>query len=104
MSSDSVGGTGAANSNQPRGGPKRHGENDAVQKNEILGQNSKAEAEEEEEAEGNRGVSSWNIMDVKAADLDWQVEGFQLYQLPAAATGYLLAYNLQTLPLQMQEI
>lgn len=84
MSSDSVGGTGAANSNQPRGGPKRHGEKDAVQKNEILGRNSKAEEEG-----GNRGVSSWNIMDVKAADLDWQMEVFQLYQLPAAATGYL---------------
>lgn len=26
MSSDSVGGTGAANSKQPRGGPQRHGE------------------------------------------------------------------------------
>lgn len=92
MSSDSVGGT-AANSNQPRGGPKRHGEKAAVQKNEILGKNSKAEEEG-----GNRGVSLWNIMDVQAAGRDWQMEGLQLYQLPAAATGYLFAYDLKTLP------
>lgn len=32
-------------------------------------------------------------MDVKAADLDWQMEGFQLNKLPAVATGYLFAYN-----------
>lgn len=34
MSSDSVGGTGAANSNQPRGGPQRHGERETQRKGE----------------------------------------------------------------------
>lgn len=34
MSSDSVGGTGAANSNQPRGGPQRHGESETERKGE----------------------------------------------------------------------
>lgn len=48
------------------------GVEDAVQKNEILGQHSKAEEEGV-----NRGASSWNITDAKAADLGWQMEGWQ---------------------------
>lgn len=55
------------------GGVGDRGVEDAVQKNEILGQRSKAEEEG-----GNRGASSWNITDAKAADLDWQMEGSPL--------------------------